>query len=296
MARRLRDLQFTESLVDNNYDWRHYYNRLFELGTTMFEWKGLPDTIDERFMEITLFNQGHIVFFEDKVLGKLCLPSALGGKFNVYRIPLKRNIIANNGYHKMCTNKDSIIVWNNYLHSNSRLDIQVFAKKLYNLDRAIDVNVNAQKTPILIQCDENERLSLKNAYKEYDGNAYVIWGDKRLNPNCITVLKTDAPYVSDKLYVLKTQIWNEALTYLGINNVNITKKERLLNDEVNRNQGGTIASRYSRLIMRQKACEEINRMFGTNISVDYREDLKILDEAKEDDVGETEKKEGENNE
>lgn len=279
MARRLRDLQFTESLVNNNYSWRHYFNRLLELGTTMFEWKNLPDTIDERFMEMTLFNKGSIVWFEDKVLGMLALPAALGGRFNVYRIPITRNIIANNGYHKKCTIKNSVIIWNNFLHSNSRLDIEIFSKKLYNLDRTIDVNVNAQKTPILVSCDETERLSMKNAYKEYDGNAPVIWGDKRLKPESLTVLKTDAPYVSDRLYTLKTQIWNEALTFLGINNVNITKKERLLNDEVNRNQGGTIASRYSRLVMRQNACKEINKMFGTNISVDYREDLKVLDEA-----------------
>lgn len=285
MARRLRDLQFTESLVNNNYSWRHYYSRLLELGTTMFEWKNLPDTIDERFLEMTLFNRGSIVCFEDKVLGMLALPAALGGKFNVYRIPITRNIIANNGYHKKCTIKNSVIIWNNFLHSNSRLDIEIFSKKLYNLDRTIDVNVNAQKTPILVSCDETERLSMKNAYKEYDGNAPVIWGDKRLKPESLTVLKTDAPYVSDRLYTLKTQIWNEALTFLGINNVNITKKERLLNDEVNRNQGGTIASRYSRLVMRQNACKEINKMFGTNISVDYREDLKILDEAESVDAG-----------
>lgn len=285
MARRLRDLQFTESLVNNNYSWRHYFNRLLELGTTMFEWKNLPDTIDERFMEMTLFNKGSIVWFEDKVLGMLALPAALGGRFNVYRIPITRNIIANNGYHKKCTIKNSVIIWNNFLHSNSRLDIEIFSKKLYNLDRTIDVNVNAQKTPILVSCDETERLSMKNAYKEYDGNAPVIWGDKRLKPESLTVLKTDAPYVSDRLYTLKTQIWNEALTFLGINNVNITKKERLLNDEVNRSQGGTIASRYSRLVMRQNACKEINKMFGTNISVDYREDLKVLDEAEIVDAG-----------
>lgn len=285
LSRRLRDLQFTESLVNNNYSWRHYFNRLLELGTTMFEWKNLPDTIDERFMEMTLFNKGSIVWFEDKVLGMLALPAALGGRFNVYRIPITRNIIANNGYHKKCTIKNSVIIWNNFLHSNSRLDIEIFSKKLYNLDRTIDVNVNAQKTPILVSCDETERLSMKNAYKEYDGNAPVIWGDKRLKPESLTVLKTDAPYVSDRLYTLKTQIWNEALTFLGINNVNITKKERLLNDEVNRSQGGTIASRYSRLVMRQNACKEINKMFGTNISVDYREDLKVLDEAEIVDAG-----------
>ena len=30
--------------------------------------------------------------------------------------------------------------------------------------------------------------------------------------------------------------------------------------------------------MRQKACEEINKMFGLNISVDYKEDYRIYDQ------------------
>ena len=91
-------------------------------------------------------------------------------------------------------------------------------------------------------------------------------------------LKTDAPYVSDKLYQLKTQIWNEALTYLGISNLSIQKKERLITDEAIRSQGGTIASRYSRLEARRKACEEINDMFGLNVSVDYRHDYRQTDD------------------
>jgi hypothetical protein len=117
-----------------------------------------------------------------------------------------------------------------------------------------------------------------NLYKEYDGNAPVIYGDKNLNANGLTVLKTDAPYNADKLYQLKTQYWNEALTYLGISNINSVKKERMITDEVTRNQGGVVASRYSRLESRRKACDEINRMFGLDIWCDYREDYRQLDD------------------
>ena len=155
----------------------------------------------------------------------------------------------------------------------------MFSKRLYNLDRIIDVNANAQKTPVLIRCSEDERLTMKNLYMQYDGNQPFIFGDSELNPNALLVLKTDAPYVADKLYELKTQIWNEALTYLGIMNVNITKKERMITDEVTRNSGGTIASRYSRLEARRQACKEINTMFGLNISCDYREDLELTENS-----------------
>lgn len=280
MSRR-KNRQFWESGLLNNATFRQYYNRLVELSISMFEWKNLPDTIDPRFLELTLFTDGQAVFFEDEVMGYLCLQNILGGQFDVYRIPVDRRAYAVNGYQKRLDNTDSVIIWNNYLHTNSMLDVQMFAKRLYNLDRAIDVNANAQKTPILLLCDESERLSLENIYTQYDGNMPVIKAQKSLNPNAFTVLNTDAPYVADKLYQLKTQIWNEALTYLGISNINITKKERLITDEVTRNQGGTIASRYSRLQSRREACKKINEMFGLDIWCDYREDFQEIEEAKD---------------
>ena len=273
-----RDRQFWESAALNNATFRQYYNRLTELSISMFEWKKLPDTVDPRYLELTLFTDGQAVFFKDEEIGFLALQNAKGGKFNVYRIPVNRRAYAVNGYQKDLTDKDSVIIFNNYLHNNSRPDVEMFARRLWNLDRAIDVNANAQKTPVLIQCDETQRLTMLNLYKKYDGNEPFIFGDKNLNPNAIKTLKTDAPYVADKLYQLKTQIWNEALTYLGINNINITKKERLITDEVTRNQGGTIASRYSRLEARLDACREINKMFGLDIWCDYREDYKALSE------------------
>lgn len=276
MSRR-KNRQFWESGILNNATFRQYYNRLVELSISMFEWKNLPDTVDPRFLELTLFTDGQAVFFEDEVMGYLCLQNILGGQFDVYRIPVDRRAYAVNGYQKRLDNTDSVIIWNNYLHTNSMLDVQMFAKRLYNLDRAIDVNANAQKTPILLLCDESERLSLENIYMQYDGNMPVIKAQKSLNPNAFTVLNTDAPYVADKLYELKIQIWNEALTYLGISNINITKKERLITDEVTRNQGGTIASRYSRLQSRREACKKINEMFGLDIWCDYREDFQEID-------------------
>ena len=111
-------------------------------------------------------------------------------------------------------------------------------------------------------------------YQKWDGNEPVIFGDKQLDPNSLQVLNTGAPYVADKLYGLKTQLWNEALTYLGISNVNMQKRERMVSDEVVRQMGAVIASRYSRLESRRQACEKINDMFGLDVWVDYREDYR----------------------
>lgn len=269
---------FGESAKLNNLTYTQYVNRLTELSISMFQWNGLPDTVDERYLELHLFLNGSMVYFKDDVIGDLCLDCMPHGQLDVYGNPILRRAYSGyNNYNKLLKYTDSVIIWNNLMRTNSVLDVNMFARRLYNLDRIIDVNTNAQKTPVLVQGTEKQRLTLLNVYKEYDGNSPVIFGDTNIDLNSLKVLQTGAPYVSDKVYELKTQIWNEALTYLGISNVSFQKRERLISDEVIRSQGGTVASRYSRLTTRQKAAKEINKMFGTNISVDYREDFQVPD-------------------
>lgn len=273
-----RHNQFRESLDGNMSAYYDYFDRLTELAISMFKWENLPDSVDPRFLELTLFINGNAVFFKDEVIGFLGLACAANGQFDVYRIPKNRRAYASNGYQKQLTDEDSVLIYNNMLHTNQVMLIKRYAKKLYELDQIIMVNAKAQKTPILIQGTEPQRLTLKNLYKEYDGNQPFIFGDKNLDLTSLKALNTEAPYIADKLYQLKTQIWNEVLTVLGISNINIQKKERLITDEAIRANGGTMASRYSRLESRRQACEQINKMFGLDVTVSFREDFRQTDD------------------
>lgn len=268
---------FYETLRNNKLDYMLYYNRLYELAISMFEWVNLPEEIDERFLEMTLFADGQSIFFYEEGVGYCALQVAAGGKLDLYRIPVVRNAYASNGFRRELNKDNSVLIWNNMLHTNSMLPIIDFSQKLWDLDRATIVNAKAQKTPVLIACDEKQRLTMKNVYMKYDGNEPVIYGYKGIDKDAMQVLRTDAPFVAGDLYQLKMQIWNEALTYLGISNNNTQKKERMITDEVVRNMGGTIASRYSRLSPRKKACKMINKMFGLNIDVRFREDFREMD-------------------
>ena len=271
---------FGESATVNNLTYMQYLNRLTELSVSMFEWKNLPPTVDARYLELHLFETGSMVYFNDEVIGNLCLDCLPSGRLDVYGNPvLRRAYSGYNNYQKLLKESNSVIIWNNYLHTNSVLEVKMFAKRLYNLDRIIDVNANAQKTPVLIQGTEQQRLTLKNLYKEFDGNSPFIFGDKNLDLNSLKCLQTGATYVCDKLYNLKQMYWNEALTYLGINNTGAQKRERMLSIESSQAQGGTISSRYSRLQSRREAVEKINAMFGTNIEVNYREDFMSIYEG-----------------
>lgn len=269
---------FNESLILNKHTYTQYLNWLTELAISMFKWKNLPETVDARYIEMQLFLSGAMVYFNDEVIGDLCLNCLSQGRMDVYGYPIiRRAYSAYNNYQRLLKPNNSVIIYNNYMRTNSVLDVQMYARRLYNIDRIIDVNVNAQKTPVLVRATEKQRMTMMQLYMQYDGNEPFIFGDKDLDLNSLAVLKTDAPYVADKLYALKTEIWNEALTHLGISNVNINKKERLITNEVSRTQGGTIASRYSRLDSRQEAAEKINNMFGHDIEVDYRDELQLLD-------------------
>lgn len=260
----------------NNQTYIDYYQRLMEFAINMFEWRNLPSSVDERFLELTLYEKGYCLYFNDEVVGNLALTCTIGGMLDVYRIPTERRAFAVNGYNKICTSQDSVLIFNNYLHTPTILTIELFARRLYEIERTIDVNVKAQKTPTLVLASEQQRLTMKNLYMQYDGNEPFIFGDKDMEFEGIKCLKTDAPYVADKLQVLKHQIWNEALTFCGIENSNQDKKERLVANEVGSNYGNIEAQRNVMLNARRQAADKINRMFGTNIEVGFRSSLNTM--------------------
>lgn len=276
---------FIDSAVSNKLAYYTYYTQLLEIAISRFKWINLPDTVDARFLEVVLNTKGFALFFKDDDIGYLGMNTTIGGRLSNYNIPINRQAFASNGYKANRTIKDSVIVWNNLIHTNGQTKLLEFAKDLYNLECIIRTNANAQKTPLMILCDERTRLTMENLYQKYEGNAPFIFGSSRnsdLSVTSIQAMNTQAPYLADKLYQLKTNIWNEALTFLGIPNVSVTKKERMVTDEVNRMQGGVFASRYSATEARKQACTEINKMFGLNIGVEFREDSQANNNKKED--------------
>lgn len=272
-------------LSDNVNSFIKYRDQLMELGMTMIDWdfSKIPEQkrqfLNQRQVEYHEYFKGATVFFEDKELNAyLILPVILGGQFDLDDVPKRRVAYAKNGYRKELDETNSVIIYNNYLRKPSCYTVNHYANRLADLENAIDVNCKAQKTPVAIICDENERLSMKNLYEQYEGNYPFIFGEKDLNIKGVRAISTGAPFVADKMYQIKMQVWNEALTHLGISNISYQKKERLVSDEVIRNMGGTIASRYSRIECRRDAVKKIKDMFNVEIKVDFREDYRQTDD------------------
>lgn len=264
--------------VYNKQTFDLYYNQLSNLALNVFKWENLPEEIDYRYLEWVLYTRGYCLFFQDEVTMKyLTLECAIGGNFNVYRIPKYRHAYSISGYQAERNDKNSVIIFNNYLHNPSNIYIQQYARRLALIERTLDINTNAQKTPIMIVCDENQQLSMKNLYQQYDGNEPIIFANKNSGiSEGVKVLNTQAPPLFDKLQVLKHQIMNEALTFLGIENSNSDKKERLVEAEVGSNYGNVEMQRFVFLNARRQACEQINRMFGLNVEVKYNSELPTM--------------------
>lgn len=283
------NLDFKISAYLNNETLNDYLYRMKRIALSMFKWKNLPSSMDERYIEKCLFFQGQCAFLYDDNYGYINLSATPSGDLNIYNLPTKLNCHSFNyqeirdvyfGFkNKDKDKKQCIMVMNNYDRYPTSKSIELFGYRLYNAERTIDVNISAQKTPCMIIVDEKQRLLMENLYSQYNGNKPFIFGDKnQLQEGMIKAIDTKAPYVADKLSDYKKEIWNEFLMFMGINSLLVDKKERLVSDEANSNNEVTNYNLQSFLLPRQKACKEFNELFGLTgtdkeISVELNSDL-----------------------
>jgi hypothetical protein len=257
----------------NNQTFTDYYNRLQLLARSVFKWNNLPNGISEKWIEKYLFFEGRCMFFKDPELGFMVTKCTDGGMINFYDEPTLLRPVATN-YENITKSykngSECVLICNNDDKIPTIGTIKQYAYRLADISRTIDINIQAQKTPVLITCTKNQLESLKNVYRQWNGYEPVIYGSKDLDLSGVQVLKTDAPIVFDKLQIQKHDIWNEVMTFLGINNANMDKRDRLVDDEVQANNQQIEYCGQLMLKAREEACKQINEIFKTNISVELR--------------------------
>lgn len=268
----------------NNMVFSYYYYKLMLIARSLFEWEGLPNNMDERWIEKYLFGSGKCIFYKDPVLGFMVAGFGQQGGVNCYGDPTSVYPVAENYVYEgkeLVNGENCYVIRNNDLMLPNFPIIRQYAFKLTNIDRAIDVNIEATKTPIIVRCSDKQRLSLKNAINQRKDNEPVIWASDNANlGDMVSTLDTNAPVVFPQLQTQKHMILNEVFTDLGINNANMDKKERMVANEVDANDEQVKASEDVMLKTREEACKQINRIFGLNISVKRRK-LESIPEYKD---------------
>ena len=272
--------------------YNYYMQRLKSIAISCFDWDGLPPGVRQRNLEISLLRKGACLFYRDEILQQfLTLRCIMGGERNIYDEPIYPTAYANNGYQYRTDDLGSVIIWDNYLHEDIFPTLSMFAKRLTNIEITKDINLRSQKTPIMILCDERQRLTMENLFEKIDTAVPVIFGTKDLDLEGVKALNLEAPYLLDKLQEEKVNVLHEAFSYLGVGSLEIIKRERYIQQEMQASQESNIAQRASRLKAREEAAGLINDMFGLSISVKYSPvsdqiaDNMLLMESKEQILG-----------
>lgn len=275
--------EFRDAVLLNDASYFDYLDRMRKIALSMFEWENLPDSMNARYLELTLFYKGQAGLLYDENFGFINTQATDGGYINIYGLPTRIQCYSYR-YNEMRDlyvpsanrpkEEEAILVLNNYDRTPTASTLQLFAYRLAEAQRTADVNIKAQRTPILLTTDQRQEFSMKKLYEQYDGNTPVIYADKNsgLNPDAIRAIRTDAPFIANDILQYKIAIWNEFLSFLGISNLD-EKRERLISNEVDSNNELVNMNLQSYLIPRKKACEEFNQKYGMNIDVKVRSDL-----------------------
>lgn len=268
------------------FTFQDYYYRLAMLAQTRYKWNGLPNNIDERHVERFLFNEGRCMFFRDKTVGWMVAKCAEAGSLNYYDDPTTLLPVATNfapdtpeAYEN---GESAVLILNNDYARPTAHTIMLYAARLTELQRTADINIHAQKTPVILKTTEKQRLSAKSVYNQWNGFEPLIIADKAIDEGItMEAIRIDAPVVFDKLTIEKNRTWQECMTFLGIDNANTDKRERLVDDEVRANNQQIEMSAEVMLKARQRAAEQMSKLCGCKITVELRDVQKPAEAAQD---------------
>lgn len=275
---------FEDAQILNGESYNDYLYRMKKIVLSMFEWKNLPDTMNSRYLEMCLYYKGQAALLYDADYGYINTQAVDSGYINIYGLPTlincfsysyhsQRNLYVAGSEENPEKDKECILVMNTFERIPTCSTIGLFAMRMSEAQRTADVNIKAQRTPVLIYGTKEQELTLRNLYAQYDGNSPVIYGNKdNLAQSSLMAIKTEAPFIADKIIEYKKEIWNEFLTYIGVSNLD-EKKERMISTEANSNNEVINLNLETFLAPRKQACKEFNDKYGLNIDVQVRSDL-----------------------
>lgn len=254
----------------NDLTFRTAFDKFKLVCMNEYKWEGLPDGIEPRHIERLLFSKGHACFFRDPKMSYMCLEADSTGQVNVYGDPLRYRVHGFNYQRELSADK-CVIIRNNLLALPTEKFVMFYVNKITEAERTMDVNIKACKTPVVFTCDDKDVLTFKRIFQQVDGNVPAIFADRGLNLESIQAFLTGVKFMGNEIMDYKRSVESDLLTFLGQNNTPVDKKERLITDEAEANNQLISSFAELQLQAREKACEEINAMFGLSVSVKKRE-------------------------
>ncbi len=235
-----------------------------------FRWTNLPEEIDSHKIEEYLFNCGQVAFFKDESKGGyLCLPCTSNGMFNVYGEPLEFQVTGVD-YSESYKSKDMVWIRNNDHCLPTRNQVEFYTDWIDDIEKTMRKNLKQLRQPDIVATDKNNELTMRNMWDKVEEGDEPIFYNKDVfrGEFPIQVLNRNVVNNLESLQKNKDDVMFELLTFLGINNANTSKKERMIVDEVNVNNIHILMNLDIEYKNRKLACEMINKKFGLNVEVE----------------------------
>lgn len=253
----------------NDLTFRALYDKYRLIAINAFEWDGLPDGIMERHVERLLFSYGRAIFYRSPGKSYMCLEAQDSGQVNVYNDPLGY-IACGVAHTERVRAEDCVIIENNKLRLATDPFVMFYANKLTEAERTMDVNIKSCKTPVVFACDDKDVLTFKRIFQQVDGNVPAIFADRGLNLDSINAYQTGVKFMGKELQDYANAVENKLLTFLGVNNTPVDKKERLVTDEARSNDQLIQSFADLQLEARERAAAAINEKYGLSVTVKRR--------------------------
>lgn len=286
----------TPTIPDDKFQF--FSEKLIREVSNLFVWEGLPDEIPVDYLEHSLVRDGRVMFFKDEdAFGYMALSATVRG-YNIYGKPVEAvstapNTQGDNNYFKRLivqsyvkdiSPEDGCVLIENMYNGQSLMSIiNFYAARMTNVQKAFDTNALWQNLPVMWAVpDSKTKLSIEKLFEDIaSGKPWVIVDQQlqAIGKEGVSAGAVEVPFLLDKLFDVQNEIYSAFKATVGINTSGADKKERLVVDEAKSNDQAIQTCLQIMLSQRQKACMEINKLYGLNVSVN------VLQAQKEDDDG-----------
>ena len=268
--------------------YKYWIRTLTEKCFGMFVYTGLPDTLPDYEIERRLIQTGYCAVFKAKqesyVQGLVTSYGGLSG-IDYYYKPTKfvyaQPVL---GSANLEIHKDVVIIYNSQvdiLDTSGLLSlIQRYARMLADIDSSINIyTVNTRAMTINVANNQKTATAMDEVMKKLRAGDYSTMNEASILENIRTLATApNTNNVLTELLVTRESMLRAFYREIGVKSA-IQKKERMITDEVESDNQMLLINQADMLNFRKIGIEEINKVFGTTITVSIAPEYQPITET-----------------
>lgn len=269
--------------VTDVFDGYNYYiNYLYEKLIRIFKYDNLPPTIPRDALENYILSNGYGGVTNNPIYGLVAVPCTKYGvglypnyePLAQYCTPLMQGT-------NLTIGKDIIVIKNNSYQLSCDSIVKRYARMLADFDATENIIISNMRMQVLPSFDNEDSAESYKAVMVANrlGQVDSVIDKSFLQKGTFTPYAQGASTTKiNDVVSARNEVLRTFLAEIGITSAN-DKRERMVVDEVNVNSQMLLFNVADMLECRQKAVEQINALYGTNIKVDLSDEYKIIKDA-----------------